>query len=223
MVILEPMGGILHVNESLVVQNSGNATYNDSERGAVRGYLPPDVQGSPRLMATAPQGMPVARDIVMTGDDGTYMIDYPVKPGETRFDLTYVLPQADPLVFSSRVLHEGPVRIVAPQGVTIFGGAITQIGEEPQTHAKIYEVTSKEYSVTIEGAGSLSAPEAASSGGGGGGGNIQQIKARIYDRVAVIVGLAILILAAGFVLLYRRPAPAVESTPPPPKPKRKRH
>ena len=88
--------------------------------------------------------------------------------------------------------------------MTISGDAITQIGEEPQTHAKVYDVTSKDYSVAIEGAGSLGAPEAAPSGGGG---NIEQIQARLYDRVYFIVGLALLILVAGFVLLYRRPNP----------------
>jgi len=220
MVLIEPLGGILHINESIVASNSGDRTYNDPGKGAVRIFLPESAQGEPRLMATAPQGMPVQRDVVETGDPGVYLIDFPVKPGETRFDLTYVLPQADPLVFTGKVLHGGgPVRLVAPQGVTLSGEAITQIGEEPQTHAKVYDLSAAEYAVTVEGAGSLSVPAGAAPDGSAppGGASIQQINARIYDRVYLITGLALLILAAGFLLLYRRPgltAKTVSSPPP---------
>ena len=205
MVLLEPISGILHVSESILVRNSSDRAFYDAEKGAFRVWIPPETRGAPRLMVTAPQGMPVSRDLVKVSDDGVWKIDVPLKPGETRFDITYVLPDAEPLVFTGKVLHGGrAVRLVTPDGVTLSGEGVAQIGEEPQTHAKVYEVSGREYSVTITGTGSLQMPEAQPSGGGAG---IQQIRPRLYDRIAVITGLTLLILLAGFLLLYRRTAP----------------
>ncbi len=211
MVLLEPISGILHVSESILVQNSGNRAFYDAKSGSLQVWIPPGTRGDPRLMVTAPQGMPVSRDLVRAAAEGVWKIDVPLKPGETRFDITYVLPKAEPLVFSGKVLHGGkPVRLVTPNGVTLSGDGVTQIGEEPQTHARVYEVTGREYSVTVTGTGSLRLPEQQPSGGGTG---IQQIRPRLYDRLVLITGLALLILLAGFLLLYRRRIP-----PPPPEP-----
>lgn len=206
MVLIEPMGGILHIDESIIVNNPGNSTYNDSKNGVVRVYLPPEIDGDPRLTATSPQSMPVQRDLLKTKTEGVFAIDFPVKPGDTRFDLSYVLPETDPPVFSGKVLHGGgALRLVVPRGVTLTGDDIEQVGEEPRTHAKVYDVKGTEYSVTVEGSGTLQAPDNPASGGGGAG--IQAIRPRIYSRAALIIGLALLILLAGFLLLYRRPLP----------------
>lgn len=200
MVLLEPMGGVLHVNESVIFQNSGEVAYNNPKDGTLRVYVPPEAQGAPRVSVTAPQGMPVDRQAVETKEKGVYKIDFPIKPGETRFDLTYVIPEPQP-VFSGRILHKGgPVRLVAPRGVTLSGDNIRQIGQEPSTQATVYEVESRDYSVKIEGAGSLRTPEPARGGGSG----IQQIHPRVYDNLYAIIGLSLVILLLGMLLLYRR-------------------
>lgn len=204
MILMEPMGGILHINESIIVQNSGKLTYNDSKNGTVRVFLPPEKMSEPRVMITAPQGMPIERPAVATGEDNVYMIDFPVKPGETRFDLTYVLPEPEPKVFAGRILHDGgPVRLVVPEKVTLEADNIKEIGHEPSTHATIFEVVGKEYAVSFSGTGSLSTPEEPPAQGGGGAG-IQQIQARINSRAWVVIGMGIAILLLGFLLLYRR-------------------
>lgn len=204
MVLLEPLGGVLHVNESIVFENAGKLTYNDPTAGTLRVFLPETVRNAPRLTITAAQGMPVERNAVPTDAPNVYKIDFPIKPGETRFDLTYALPMPESNTFSGRVLHNGgPVRLVAPRGVTLSGDGIQMIGQEPTTQASVYQVTGKEYSVRIEGTGQLSAGE---SGEGGRGRGIQTIPARLYDALAPILGLAFLILLLGFILLYRRGA-----------------
>ncbi len=217
MILVEPMGGILHINESFVMRNSALSTYNDTSNGTLQVYIPPERQGEPRLMVTGPQGMPVQREPSAASEENVYQIDYPIRPGETRFDLTYVLPQSDPLVFTGKVLHDGEsVRLVTPAGVTLTGDAVNQIGQEPQTQAKVYEVLGKEYAVNVAGSGSLRDPNEGAPPSGGG--SIEQIRARIYDRVEVIIGLAMIVLMAGFIMLYRRhevaPAtgPAKETT-----------
>jgi hypothetical protein len=204
MVLLEPLGGILHVNESVIFRNEGNLTYNDPANGTLRVFLPEDVKGDPRVMITAPQGMPVERSAAATGTPNVYKVDFPVKPGETRFDLTYVLPLPESKTYSGRILHDGgAVRIVAPRGVTLNGPNIEMIGREPTTQATVYQVKGKEYSLEIEGAGQLESPESAGQGGGRG---IQTISARVYDQIFAIIGLAFLVLLLGFILLYRRGA-----------------
>lgn len=206
MVILEPLGNMLHVNETVMFQNTGNITYNDPSNGTLRVFVPEGIKGDPRMTVTAPQGMPIERNPAKTTTPNVYKIDYPVKPGETRFDLSYVMPLPAPPVFSSRILHTGGhVRLVAPQGVTLTSDTITMLGQEPKTQAKVYEVKAKEYSVQIEGSGQLGPPESEeSSSNGRGGRGIQTIEARIYDQVFVVLGLAVLILTLASILLYRR-------------------
>jgi hypothetical protein len=214
MVLLEPMGGVLHVNESVVYANNGNTTYNDPANGTLRMYLPDGARGAPRVSVTAPQGMPVERTASETKTPRVYKVDFPVKPGETRFDLTYVLPVAEPQVFSSKILHNGgPVRLVAPLGVTLKGENVTVIGQEPKTQATVYDVRASEYSVQVEGTGQLSSAEPEPSSDGRRG--IQSIQAKIYDRVFVVLGLALLILVLGFILLYRRGGAPAEAKPRP--------
>ena len=205
MVLLEPLGGVLHVNESIIFENPGKLTYNDPAEGTLRVFLPETLRGAPRVAITAGQGMPVERNAVPTGKPNVYRIDFPIKPGETRFDLTYVLPMPESNTFSGKILHGGgPVRLVAPRGVTLSGDGIQMIGQEPNTQASVYQVGGNEYAVRIEGTGGLSSPE---SGEGGRGRGIQTIPARLYDALAPILGLAFLILLLGFILLYRRGAP----------------
>lgn len=204
MILIEPMGGILHINESIIVRNSGNRTYTDSTNGTMRVLLPADKRGEPRVMVTAPRGMPVERSASATDEDNVYMIDFPVKPGETRFDLTYVVPEPESKVFAGKVLHGGgPIRLVTPEGVSLEAGNISELGHEPSTHATIYNLEGTEYAVKISGTGALRAPEESAQGSGEGPG-VQQIPARINSRAAVFIGLGSLILALGFLLLFRR-------------------
>jgi len=202
MVLLEPLGGMLHVNESIVFDNPGKLTYNDPAQGTLRVFLPETIRGAPRVAITAGQGMPVERNAVPTQAPNVYKIDFPIKPGETRFDLTYVLPMPESNTFSGKILHGGgPVRLVAPRGVTLEGDGLQMIGREPTTQATVYQVAGKEYAVRIEGAGRLLSPE---SGEGGRGRGIQTIVPPLYEALAPVLGLAFLILLLGFILLYRR-------------------
>lgn len=214
MVFIQPMGGILHVNEIVLYQNSGKVTYNDPAEGTLQVLLPEEMRGDPRLTVTGPQGMPLEGTVTKTAVAGVYKIDSPVTPGETRFDLTYVLSMPASGVFAGKVLHDGAsVRLVAPLGVTLRGEGITMTGQDPATQAMVYEVQGNEYAVEIEGSGQLGTPEPAEAQGGAG---IESIRPPIYDRMHEILGLSLLILLLGFILLYRRgtgAAPAVGASP----------
>jgi hypothetical protein len=206
MVLLEPVGNELRVSENVVFQNTGRTSYNDPANGTLRVFLPEAARGQARVRVTAPGGLPVERSAEKTPRAGAYKIDFPIKPGETRFDITYSMPFTSPGSYSGKVLHkDGPVRLVVPAGVSLSGGGLKPLGQEPQTQASIYEIESGDYKVELQGTGSLRAGAAADEESGP---SIEQILPRVYNNVAWIVGLSLAILLLGFMLLYRR-APSV--------------
>ena len=104
------------------------------------------------------------------------------------------------------LFRSGPVRVVAPSGVTLTGD-VKQLGTEPQTQAGVFEVSGKTFSIGIEGTGSLRAAQGAvENEEEDGGGGLQQIRPRVYVRFKEILALCLIALAAGFVLLYRKGA-----------------
>jgi len=211
MVLLEPTGQQLHVSETILLNNSGNLTWQDAERGTVRFYAPEAAKESVRVMAQAPNGMPVQRAAEEAGEPGAYKVNFPIKPGETRFDVSYSLPFASPGAFSGKVLMtEAPLRLVTPKGVTLGGAGLRPMGAEPSTQAAIYEVSGAAYTVDIQGVGALRSAPAANEEAGEdeGGSSLQQILPRVYDRLAWILVPLFLALALGFVLLFRSGAVA---------------
>lgn len=206
MILLEPNSSELSVNESIIFQNEGNTAYYDTARGTLRVAIPDSAAGKVRVMVSGPNSMPIERALEKTKAAGVYTVDFPVKPGETRFDLTYALPLTSPAKFDGKILHDGPVRVVAPNGVTLTGD-VKQLGTEPQTQAGVFEVSAKSFSIGIEGTGSLRAAQGSvENEEEDGGSGLQQIRPRVYVRFKEILALCLVALAAGFVLLYRKGA-----------------
>jgi hypothetical protein len=201
MILLEPSEETLAVNESLIFRNDDKVAYNDPDGGTLR-FAVPEGAGKVKVMATAPQGVPVERAAEPAGKPGEYKVDFAIKPGETRFDLSYTMPT--PTAYSKKILTEAPVRVVVPAGVTLVSPDLELLGQEPQTQASIYETKKKQVSMEIQGTGSL--------GGGQGeeedeGQGLKQIRPRVYERFYVVLGLSLVILTLSFLLLYRRADP----------------
>ncbi|MBV6434495.1 MAG: hypothetical protein IANPNBLG_04748 [Bryobacteraceae bacterium] len=203
MVLFEPVDGKLMVNENIIYQNPGLISYNNPDNGTLQFYLPPEANGKVKVECTAPQGMAIERAAMPTKVPNVYGVDFPIKPGETRFQLAYEIPAASPAVFTGRILHkEGVTRLVTPRGVTLKGEGVRELGREPSTQAAIYSLSGQNLKVEIEGSGSMSDASAASGDEGPG---IQEILPRVYERVYMVLGLAVSILALGFLVLYRAP------------------
>ena len=204
MVLLEPAGQQLSVNETVLFRNQSKWTYFDAENGTFRFVLPAAAEGKVRVLATAPGGMPVERPASKTGKPGVYKIEFPIKPGETNVELTYAVPLGSPARFSGRVLHtEGPTRLVAPVGVTLQGAGVERVGQEPRTQATIYGIKGTSYQVEIQGAAAPRAAQPAAEEESGP--TIDQIAPPGYeDRRWVVLGLVVATLLLGFALHYRR-------------------
>jgi len=210
-IVLQPSDKEMAVSEGILYQGDPKLTYNDATNGSFRFYLPPEAKGQVSVTINAPGGMPISRPAEKTSQANVYKVSYPIKPGETRFDLNYAVPVTDPLTFSSKILHqEGEADLVIPSGVTIQGDNLDLAGQEPKTQANIYRIKSKEFKVLVAGTGSLHQPGASSgdqADDNNGAPSIEEVKPRIYDQLYVILGMAFAILAIGSVLLARNTAP----------------
>jgi len=204
-IVLQPGTSEMAVSEGILYQGDPQLTYN----GSFQFYLPPAANGKVSVTINAAGGMPIQRPAQKTSEPNVYKVDYPIKPGETRFDLNYAVPITNPMTFSSKILHaEGSSDLVIPTGVTVKGDNIELAGQEPKTQASIYRIKGNEYKVSVEGTGSLTPGADSSAGGGGddennGAPTIQEVKPRIYDQLYLILGIAFATLAAGSVALYR--------------------
>ena len=211
LILFQPSASQVAVNESFFFTNSSKTTFNDAKNGTLHFYLPPQANGSVNVSITPPGGMPLSRPAQKAAQKDVYSVDYPITPGETRFDINYALPAASPMIVSGKILHqEGATRMAVPPGVTLVGNDITPLGQEPQTHAAIYDVKGKEYKVEIQGTGAMGDSSAASDDDSGAP-KITEIQPRVYNSMGWILGIALGILALGLFLLYRSDKAAAEA------------
>jgi len=219
MMLFEPMDTKLVITENYIYQNPGNAAFNEPEGGTLKFYMPPEAQGKVRISATAPQSVAVERSAIKTSTPNVYGVDFAIKPGETRFQLSYEMPLPDPPVFQSRLLYkDATTRLVTPRGVSLKADNISELGREPATQAAIYDVKGADLKLEISGSGSLREAE---SSGEEEGPSIQEVMPRVYDQVTVVLALVGGILVLGFALIYRQPGRHATITASPEKGKRR--
>lgn len=205
MILIEPSSTALDISETFLVENETATTFLDPVKGSVEFYLPEAAGGKARITINAPGGMPIEREAEKTSVKNVYKVAYPVKPGESRFDISYALPPSDS--FTSKILHaEGVTRLVTPSSVTIEGPDVESLGQEPTTKAHIYNAAGAAYSVKITGMGSLRDQEAAAPDEDAGEPQIEEKPARVYTQMYWVLGLSFAILGLGGVLLYRKTA-----------------
>ena len=205
MVLIEPSPSALQIGETILVDNDSKFTFQDPAKGSLQFYLPKSAEDKVQVTINAAGGMPIRRPAEKTAQAGVYKVNYPVRPGETRFDISYSVPAS--VQFAGKILHaRGATRLVTPSSVTLSGDGIESLGQEPQTQAHIYNVAGSTYEVKIEGIGSLRSPEATQQEEDSGAPQIEQAPARVYTRLWEVLGLAFVILGLGGALLYRKGA-----------------
>lgn len=207
MLIFEPGESQLNMSQTVLVENPSNTTYYDPALGGLRFYMPPGA-AQVRVNVQGSQGMPLPRTAEKTDQPNVYKVDYAVKPGQSEFDISYTLPASSPLKYEGRLvgvkgMQQGPLRLIAPNGVTLAGADIQSLGQEPKTQATIYNVTAKnDFSVDISGIGSLHGGESAQVDTSDSP-EVTDGAPPVYAHLPVLVALAFSILAVGLLLLYR--------------------
>lgn len=213
MLLFEPAGGQMVVNETYLYTNSGNIAWNDSDHGTMHFFLPAGANGKVEVNATAPGGMPIPAATLKTGKPDTLAVDFPVKPGETRFDLTYTTPYNSGDEYLGKILtKDDNTYLIAPNGITLTGDHLSDMGTEPRTQAHIWGFAGNSFKIKLTGTEAAAPSDADASAAQGdssdNGPQIEQIMPRLYSKTVLILALALGILAVGFALLYRAPTGA---------------
>ena len=209
MIVLEPTSSNVTVSETVLIENKTTTTYNNPELGGLRFYLPPAANGQVRINAQGPQGMPLPRPAEKTEESNIFKVDFPIKPGETEFEVNYVLPAGSPFTYRGRVVNVagmpgGPLRLVAPPGVTLAGKDIEKVGTEPRTQATIYNVIAPDnFSADITGIGSLHSNDDTNAADSSDSPQVTEGEPQIYAHLGWLVALALSILGVGLIVLFR--------------------
>lgn len=208
MILFEPANGQMTVNETYILENGGKEAWNDADQGTLKFFLPAGAGGKAQIQATAPGGMPIGAGVLKTGKPDIFGVDFPVKPGETRIDVTYQTPYTAGQPFAGKVPSKDEnTYLIAPNGITLAGTGLNDLGTEPRTQAHIYGLAGQSYEITLTG--QEAAPAGADTSGGdqgdSSGPGIEQIMPRLYTQAKAILVVALGILALGFALLYRKP------------------
>jgi hypothetical protein len=211
MILLEPGAGHINVSETYLFTNPGKTAWNDPDGGTLRFFLPEGTGGKVQVNATAPGGMPLGTPVIrVSRNENIFASDFAVKPGDTRFDLTYSLPYTEGSPFAGRVVTKDEnTYLIVPDGVSLSGEDLNDLGTEPRSKAHIFGLKGNTYKVQLTGSVAAAAdPDSdASAVADSEGPKIEQIMPRVFGQAKLIIALALGILALGFALLYRAQGP----------------
>ena len=205
LIMIEPSASALEISETFLIRNASATTFQDAANGTAQFYPPKAAGDKVQVSVTPPTQMTIARTAVKATKPGAFKIDYPARPGETRFDMHYTLPASD--TFSGKVApSDRPTTVVTPLAVRLSGDGIKEMGVEDQVQARIYNITAPSFEVKIEGTGSIRERQQskASPDEDPGQPKTTEILAKIYDKMYWVLGLTFGILALGGTLLYRK-------------------
>jgi hypothetical protein len=130
------------------------------------------VEGSAAL---APGGMPVQASPVPLGEANHYAFIFPIRPGETRFQITYKLPYSGSLKFSPRVMMPtDTIAVMMPKSMTFKAGPsapYAPVTEETtaQTYVARSVAPSQALDFTVSGSGQMPRDTGAAAAAGEGG------------------------------------------------------
>jgi hypothetical protein len=164
-------GKALRIIQNFFVKNESSPPMTQFSDRPFEFYLPEGavVEGSAAL---APGGMPVQASPVPLGDPNHYAFIFPIRPGETRFQVSYRLPYSGSFKFAPRVaMATDTIAIMMPKSMTFTAGpsaSYAPVTEE--TSAQTYVVRNAEPSqpldFTVSGTGQMPRDAGAAAGSG---------------------------------------------------------
>src|SRR5258708_21590749 len=162
-------GKALRIIENFFVKNESNPPLTQFSDRPFEFYLPEGavVEGSAAL---APGGMPVQASPVPLGDPNHYAFIFPIRPGETRFQITYRLPYGGSLKFAPRVMMPtDTIAIMMPKSMTFKAGPsapYAPVTEETtaQTYVARNAQPSQALDFTVSGTGQMPRDTGAAAG-----------------------------------------------------------
>jgi len=201
MILFEPSAGQLAINETFLYKNEGKAAWNNPDTGTLQFFVP-ESAGKPTVQATAPNGAPIGAPVTKTSKPEIWSVDFPVKPGDTRFDVSYTLPYTEGADFAGKIVtKDDNTYLIVPNGITLKAEGLKDLNVEPRTQAHIYGLAGNSYKIQLTG--SLAPAPSEAQADSDSGPKIEQVMPRIHTKAPFIVASTLGILALGFTLLYR--------------------
>jgi hypothetical protein len=200
-------------------------------------YLPSSAKIE-QLQARAPNGQPIAAEAVHQADKNHYAINFPLRPGETQFQVEFTLPYSGEIKIDPKPLYSAQhLVIVLPKTMQFkaANGAGFQSMQDPSQGDTIVEVAQQTKAgqplgFTLQGTGTINeSPSQVASGaaqqqgqqagqpdnrssdnrpGGGLGAPIDAPDALQKYRWPILFGFAVLLAIGGWVVTKRQPAAA---------------
>jgi hypothetical protein len=165
----------LHVIENYFVKNASTPPRTQLSTHAYEIYLPGGAQIEASA-AMAPGGMPVSSSPVPLAEKGHYAFVFPIRPGETRFQVSYRLPYTGSYQFSQRLaIPAENFAIILPKSMTFASGAATPfqpINDDVNAQTFLAKNVPADHAVqfTVSGTGSMPREAQGAEGQGSGPG-----------------------------------------------------
>ncbi|WP_263408571.1 carboxypeptidase regulatory-like domain-containing protein [Terriglobus tenax] len=150
----------LHVIESYFLKNESSPPRTQLGPQIFEIQLPEEAKVGASI-AMGPGGMPVASTPVPSGKLGRYAFDFPIRPGETRFQVEYHLPpQTSYTLQAQMLLPTANFAIVLPKGMNfkeVNGGNFEPMNGDSDTQSFLAKglEQGKQYSFVVSGKGIL--------------------------------------------------------------------
>ena len=135
----DPTGKSLHVTENFFVQNASTPPRTQYGSNTFDFYVPKGAQPGDAA-ASAPGGLPTSTKITtVDAATGHYAFTFPIRPGETRFQVEYSLPYNGKQPFSMKLgVPTGDVAVMLPKTMQFEGSAFQPIND-PEVRSQSYD------------------------------------------------------------------------------------
>jgi len=172
-------GNDLQVTELWVVNNASNPPRTQMSDNAFEIMLPTGAQvdGS---MASGPGGQPVSSAPVPQSEKNKFAFIFPVRPGETRFQVSYHLPYFGKIRIGPRPLYPtNHVVVMLPKTMQFTGaeaGYQTMTGGDPDANIQVITNVNpaQDLSFNLSGTGVIPQGQQSATGGASSGGAMAQ-------------------------------------------------
>jgi hypothetical protein len=194
-------------------------------------YLPANAKIE-QVEARAPNGQPITAQATPQAEKNRYAIVFPLRPGETQFQLAFTLPYSGKITIDPKPLYPSDHFVVVLPKTMQFTAANSsgfQLVKDPSQGDNVMEVArqakpGQALSFTVQGTGTIvEPPEEGAAGappeqqpaqgrdnrpGGGLGAPIDAPDALQKYRWPILFGFAVLLAVGGWVVTKRQPAVA---------------
>jgi len=165
----DPEGKTLNVAENFFVQNASAPPRTQFGGNTFDFYLPKGAEIS-QALASAPGGLPTNSKVkTVDAATGHYAFTFPVRPGETRYQVAYTVPYSGKLPMSIKLsVPTGDVAVMLPKTMQFQGSAAFQPLNDPSViNSQSYDAHQPPFAqpiqFTLSGTGQL--PEENPQGG----------------------------------------------------------